>query len=84
MAGIGSSTRANVTSGPCLPSRITKAARAGHKPGELVDELARADDQRADAGADQGTAQDDQPDRVIRLAENIEFDGVTAFVTETE
>ncbi len=40
--------------------RLAEAARAGDEAGELVDELARADDQRADAGADQRAAQDDQ------------------------
>ena len=40
--------------------RLAKAASAGHEAGELVDEFARADDQRTDAGADQRAAQDDQ------------------------
>jgi len=37
-----------------------KPPRAGDKTGELVDELARADDERPDAGADQRAAQEDQ------------------------
>jgi hypothetical protein len=39
---------------------LAEAARAGDEARELIDELARTDDQRADAGADQRAAQDDE------------------------
>jgi hypothetical protein len=37
---------------------LAHAADPGDKPGELIDQFARADDQRADAGADQRPAQE--------------------------
>ena len=40
--------------------RLTKSASSRHKAGELVDKLARANDQRPDAGPDQGATQQDQ------------------------
>jgi hypothetical protein len=40
--------------------RLAEAARAGDEAGELIDQLARADDQRPDAGADQCAAQHDE------------------------
>ena len=40
--------------------RLAEPTRTGDEPGELIDEIARADDQRPDAGADQRPTQDDQ------------------------